>query len=228
LAIGPGYQTIRKADMARASTKTRNVVAQKDAQASPELNLAEQGNPWPADAVERRPVASLTPYANNARLHSPAQVAQLAASIREWGWTMPCLVDERGGLIAGHGRVLAAQQIGLADVPVMVARGWTEEQKRAYVIADNKLTLNATWDDALLASEIAALHASSYDVSLLGFSSDELVGIAAVKNGGLTDPDEVPEPQPEVVSRLGDVWLLGAKVTCPHCGTKQDIKRAVV
>jgi len=105
---------------------------------------------WPADHVERRSLASLVPYARNARTHSPAQVDQIAASIREWGWTMPVLADEAGGLIAGHGRVLAAQKLGLADVPVMVARGWTEAQKRAYVLADNKLALNAGWNEAML------------------------------------------------------------------------------
>src|SRR3954466_4300566 len=98
---------------------------------------------WPADAVERRPVSSLTPYARNARTHSDAQVAQIAGSICEWGWTVPVLVDESGMLIAGHGRVLAARKLGLSEIPVMVARGWSEAQKRAYVIADNKLALNA-------------------------------------------------------------------------------------
>src|SRR5450631_1478974 len=112
---------------------------------------------WPADHVERRPLASLIPYARNARTHSAAQVAQIAASIREWGWTMPVLADEAGGLIAGHGRVLAAQKLGLADVPVMVARGWTDAQKRAYVLADNKLALNAGWDEELLAVELSDL-----------------------------------------------------------------------
>src|SRR3978361_2382549 len=97
------------------------------------------------------PIASLVPYARNARTHSDAQVAQIAASIREWGWTMPVLVDEVGGIIAGHGRVLAAPLLGLAEVPVMVARGWSEAQRKAYVLADNKLGLNAGWGDALLA-----------------------------------------------------------------------------
>jgi ParB-like chromosome segregation protein Spo0J len=106
---------------------------------------------WPADAVERRPLASLVPAARNARTHSDEQVAQIAASIGEWGWTVPVLVDEAGTIIAGHGRVLAAAKIGLSDVPVMVARGWTDAQKRAYVIADNKLAENAGWDEAVAA-----------------------------------------------------------------------------
>src|SRR5437764_1498098 len=95
--------------------------------------------PWPADRVERWALDRLIPYARNARQHSDAQVGQIAASIREWGWTIPILADEDGGLIAGHGRVLAARKLGLAEVPVMVARGWSEAQKRAYILADNKL-----------------------------------------------------------------------------------------
>ena len=114
---------------------------------------------WPADKVERRAVAALIPYARNARKHSPEQVDQIAASIREWGWTVPVLVDEQGGIIAGHGRVLAAQKLGLVDVPVMVAAGWSEAQKRAYVLADNKLALNAGWDDDLLKIELDDLQA---------------------------------------------------------------------
>ena len=105
---------------------------------------------WPADKVERRPVSGLTPYAKNARTHSDEQVAQIAASIEQWGWTIPVLVDEDGGIIAGHGRILAAEKLGIAEVPVMVAAGWSEEQKRAYVLADNKLAENAGWDSALL------------------------------------------------------------------------------
>jgi ParB-like chromosome segregation protein Spo0J len=104
---------------------------------------------WPADKVERRPVASLTPYARNSRTHSAEQVDQIAAAIREWGWTTPILVDESGGVIAGHARLLAAQKLGLVDAPVMVAAGWSEAQKRAYVLADNKLAMNAGWDNDL-------------------------------------------------------------------------------
>ena len=111
---------------------------------------------WPADKVERWPLDRLVPYARNARTHSDAQVAQIAGSIREWGWTKPVLVDENG-IIAGHGRVLAARKLGLTEVPVMVARGWSEAQKRAYVIADNKLALNAGWDEELLRLELADL-----------------------------------------------------------------------
>ena len=108
---------------------------------------------WPADKVERWPVAKLIPYARNARTHSDAQVDQIAASIREWGWTVPVLVGEDNTLIAGHGRVLAARKLRIAEVPVMVAVGWSEAQKKAYAIADNKLTLNGGWDEELLGLE---------------------------------------------------------------------------
>ena len=170
---------------------------------------AQKGNEWPADNVERRSVVSLVPYAKNARTHSPAQVDQIAASIREWGWTVPVLVDEQGTIIAGHGRILAAQKLGITDVPVMVADGWSETQKRAYILADNKLALNAGWDDALLGLELAELDGLGFDLELTGFSLDEIAGLTVDKTEGLTDPDDVPEPPVEPVTRLGDVWVLG-------------------
>ena len=157
---------------------------------------------WPADKVERWPVERLVPYARNARTHSDAQVAQIAGSIREWGWTTPVLVDENGMLIAGHGRVLAARQLGLTEIPVMVARGWSEAQKRAYVIADNKLALNAGWDVELLKVELTDLKAMGADLGLVGFDDEELAELFADRSAGLTDPDDVPEPLPEPVSRL--------------------------
>jgi len=172
---------------------------------------------WPADQVERRAVDVLLPYAQNARTHSDAQVDQLVASIREWGWTMPVLVDEAGTIIAGHGRVLAARKLGLQEVPVMVARGWTDTQRRAYVLADNRLALNAGWDKDLLGSELQALQADGFDMPLLGFEDLELLSFLDSTKGGNTDPDDVPEPLAEVVSAPGDVWVLG-----PHrvmCGS---------
>ena len=164
---------------------------------------------WPADKVERRPLSSLVPAARNARTHSPEQVAQLAASIREWGWTVPVLVDEGGRLIAGHGRVLAAAELGLASVPTMVAAGWSEAQVRAYRIADNKLALNAGWDDDLLRLELGELRGLEVDLGLLGFGTEELEALFAPPSAGLTDPDEAPEPPVRPASVLGDVWLLG-------------------
>jgi ParB-like chromosome segregation protein Spo0J len=144
---------------------------------------------WPADRVERWPVAKLVPNARNARTHSDEQIAQLAASIEEWGWTIPGLVDEAGGIIAGHGRILAAHRLGLEDVPVMVAAGWTDAKKRAYMLADNKLTLNAEWDLERLAVEIAELRASDFDISLIGFSESEIDDLLKADGGGLTDPE---------------------------------------
>lgn len=170
---------------------------------------------WPADKVERRAVDSLVPYARNARTHSPEQVDQLAASIREWGWTTPVLVDEAGSLIAGHGRVMAAKKLGLKDVPVMVASGWSEAQKRAYVLADNKLAMNAGWDNDLLKVELDELKDLDFNLDLTGFGSDELATLLAEKTEGLTDPDETPEPPVNPVSAMGDVWIMGKhRIVC--------------
>src|SRR6476469_9251703 len=148
---------------------------------------------WPADKVERWPVERLIPYARNARTHSAEQVDQIAASIKEWGGTTPVLVGEDNTLIAGHGRVLAARKLRISEVPVMVAIGWTEAQKKAYAIADNKLALNAGWDEALLSIEIGELQEIGFDIGLIGFSDAEIAGLAVGEMTGLTDPDEVPE-----------------------------------
>jgi len=129
-------------------------------------------NSWPADRVERWPIDRLVPYARNARTHSDAQIEQVAASIREWGWTNPVLVAEDGGIIAGHCRVLAGKQLGLAEVPVMLARGWSETQKRAYVLADNQLGLNAGWNPDLLRLELSELKGLDFDVALIGFDDE--------------------------------------------------------
>jgi len=129
---------------------------------------------WPADSVERRKVETLVPYARNARTHSAEQVAQIAASIKEWGWTTPVLIDESGQIIAGHGRIIAARKLGMAEVPVIIAEGWTEAQKKAYVIADNKLALNAGWDESMLALEFGELEGLGFDLELTGFTGEEI------------------------------------------------------
>jgi DNA modification methylase len=179
---------------------------------------------WPADKVTRRKVSELIPYARNARTHSPEQVAQIAASIKEWGFTNPVLVDEEDGIIAGHGRILAAQLIGLADVPTMVAKGWTEAQKRAYVIADNKLALNAGWDMEKLAIEFGDLASLDFDLTLTGFGDIELADIMADKTLGLTDPDEVPEAPETPVTATGDTWLLGKhRLRCGDSTSADDV-----
>ena len=165
---------------------------------------------WPADKVERRSVDALVPYARNARTHSDEQVAQIAASIREWGWTTPILVDEDGGIIAGHGRVMAARKLSIDEVPVMVATGWTDAQRRAYVLADNQLALNAGWDTELLKVEIQGLDGYGFDLALLGFGDDALAGLLAEEpTEGLTDEDAVPEAPEVPVTVEGDVWVLG-------------------
>ncbi|WP_244465826.1 ParB N-terminal domain-containing protein [Devosia soli] len=171
------------------------------------MNLIEPQKLWPADHVERRPVAALVPYARNSRTHSASQVDKIAASIGEWGWTNPVLVDDAGGIIAGHGRVLAAQKLGIEEVPVMVASGWSEAQRRAYVLADNRLALDAGWDEDLLRTELADLGELGFDLPLTGFSPAELGKLmpSVVEGGAAHVPDVPVEP----VSRPGDVWVLG-------------------
>jgi ParB-like chromosome segregation protein Spo0J len=155
-------------------------------------------------------------------------VGEDGASIKEWGWTSPALVGEDGGLIAGHARVLAARQLGIAEIPVMVAAGWSDAQKRAYVLADNQLAITgAGWDPELLRLELGELKLSGFDLSLTGFGDLELAGIMADKTEGLTDPDDAPEAPEHPVSQTGDLWLLGAKVTCPKCRKVTPLERAI-
>ena len=183
---------------------------------------------WPADKVERWAVNRLIPFAKNARTHSDEQVAQIAASIREFGFSNPILVDEDGGVIAGHGRLSAARQLGLEDVPVMVAAGWSETQKRAYVLADNKLALNAGWDAEMLRLALGELSEAGFDLSLTGFGEDELAGILVDASGGLTDPDAVPEPPVDPVSRPGDLWICGEhRVLCGDATVLGDVEKVL-
>ncbi|MES2814454.1 MAG: site-specific DNA-methyltransferase [Pseudomonadota bacterium] len=175
-----------------------------------------QPSPWPAQAIEMRPRTSLRAFAQNSRTHSPAQVQQLVRSIEQWGWTVPILIDPTGEVIAGHGRLAAAEFMGIEDVPCMVAEGWTEAQKRAYVIADNRLAENAGWDEAMLSAELAFLSGADFGVELLGFSDQDLARLLVEDRGGLTEPDAVPDLPKVHVSAPGDVWILG-----PHrllCG----------
>jgi hypothetical protein len=161
-------------------------------------------------------------------LRSDQQVAQIAASIREWGWTNPILVDEDGGLIAGHGRLLAARKLGLTQIPTMVAKGWSEAQKKAYVIADNKLALNAGWDLELLAVELGDLQGFDFDLMLTGFSDDELGKLLAEKTEGNTDPDEIPEAPIDPVAKPGDVWLLGKhRLVCGDSTDADTVAKAL-
>jgi DNA modification methylase len=183
---------------------------------------------WPADNIERRKVSALIPYARNARTHSDAQVAQIAASIREWGWTNPVLIDAEGGLIAGHGRVLAARKLGIEDVPCMIATGWSDAQKKAYILADNQLALNAGWDIELLKVEIGELGAEGFDLGLIGFGDDFLAGLLNTGNEGLTDPDDVPEPPANPVTVLGDVYVLGKhRLVCGDSTSADAVAKAL-
>jgi len=155
-------------------------------------------------------VKDLIPYARNSRTHSEEQVTQIASSIREFGFTNPIIVDEQNNIIAGHGRILAANKLKIKDVPCVVVTGWTEAQKKAYVIADNKLALNAGWDEKMLSLEFDELQELGFDLSLTGFSGDEILALKPLEEVvGLTDEDDVPEAPEVPKTVLGDIWLLG-------------------
>lgn len=162
-----------------------------------------------ADKLETLPTDRLVPYARNARTHSPEQVAAVARSIQRFGFTNPVLIDADDGIVAGHGRVLAAQSLGLGSVPCLRVGWLTEAEKRAYVLADNKLAELAGWDDELLAGELRALQGEDFDLSLIGFDQDELDDLLIEKTAGKTDPDATPPVPAEAITRHGDVWVLG-------------------
>ena len=164
-------------------------------------------------SIEQLRIDELRPYERNPRTHSDDQVAKLAASLVEFGWTMPILVNDELEVIAGHGRILAARRLGLDAVPVIRLAHLTPEQVRAYRIADNKLALDAGWDEELLAAEFHELNGAGYDLGLTGFSAEELDELLAPIGDGsdlVGDPEKVPEPPAHPVSRPGDLWLLGA------------------
>jgi DNA modification methylase len=155
-------------------------------------------------------VSALIPYAKNSRTHDDAQVAQIAASIKEFGWTNPILVDGDKGVIAGHGRLLAARKLGMNKVPTIELKDMTEAQKKAYVIADNKLALNAGWDTNFLSLELQELKDQDFDLTLLGFDDKELDALLAPETTeGLTDEDSVPDTPIEPKTKLGDIYILG-------------------
>ena len=155
-------------------------------------------------------VETLVPYVNNARTHSDEQVAQIAASIKEFGWTTPLLVDGENGILAGHGRLAAARKLGITEVPVIELSHLSAQQKKAYILADNRLALNAGWDEELLKLELSALAELDFDLDLIGFTDKELDALlGADESAGLTDDDAVPEVPVEPVSKPGDLWVLG-------------------
>jgi DNA modification methylase len=185
---------------------------------------------WVKPLPERSvlPIGAIKPYPRNARTHSDAQIAQIVASIQEFGFTNPVLVDDANTLIAGHGRLYAARKLGMGEIPAIVLTGLSDAQKAALRVADNKLALNAGWDDDLLRTELEGLQLAGFDLALTGFGADELADIFADANAGLTDPDEVPEPPAEPVSKPGDVWLLGRhRLVCGDCRLEADWTRAM-
>lgn len=184
------------------------------------------------DQIEHLPTDALVPYARNSRTHSPEQVAQIAASIREFGFTNPVLIDANNTLIAGHGRVMAAQSIGVATVPAIRLAHLTDAQRRAYVIADNKLAENAGWDMATLAREVEDLTAEGFDIDLLGFGDDELTALLgdAKKDPDIgvdgSNIDDAPDLRPTPTTKTGDLWLLGQhRVVCGDSTSATNIKK---
>ena len=175
--------------------------------------------------IETWPLDRLRPYARNAKIHGTDQVAKIAASMAKFGWTVPCMVADDGELIAGHGRVLAARKLGLTDVPCIRLAHLTETQKRAYIIADNKLALNAGWDDSMLRLEMSALDDLGFDLELTGFDDVEVAALLSESTAvGLTDPDDAPSVA-DAISKNGDLWVLGVhRVRCGDSTVIQDIE----
>ena len=166
--------------------------------------------------IEQVSIEALIPYARNSRTHSDAQVAQIAASIKEFGFTNPVLIDEDGGIIAGHGRTMAARKLGLDEVPCLRLAHLTEAQKKAYIIADNKLALNAGWDDEMLKVEISELKDLDFDLSLIGFDADELQKLVEdVSFEPATEDDQGK------LDELDPKWIC-----CPKCGSEFDARQA--
>ena len=188
--------------------------------------------PAMAKRIELWPLDRLVPYARNARTHSDEQVAQIAASIAEFGFNNPVLVDTNAGIIAGHGRVLAARKLGIDQVPVVVLDHLSETQKRAYVLADNRIGENAGWDDEILRTELTDLKDADLDLALLGFDEDEVANLFAevapevAPSENEEAPEEVPEAPEEPVTRPGDIWVIGRhRLICGDCRDYAVVKR---
>lgn len=179
------------------------------------------------ESVEHWSLQRLIPYAKNARTHDDTQVSQIAGSIAEFGFVNPILVGDDNVIIAGHGRLMAAQQLGLDTVPVIVLHHLTEAQRRALVIADNKIAENAGWNDELLKLELEELGDLGFDLDVIGFSDEELDELLGNdEQSGETDEDEIPEVEDEPVSRHGDVWILGDhRLLCGDSTSKQDLEK---
>lgn len=178
--------------------------------------MTEPSNDWPLSKIVEVPVKSLRAFKNNPRTHNRYQIRQIADSFQAFGWTNPILITAENMIIAGHGRVEAAKLLDLKVVPAIVVNGWSESQVRAYVIADNKLALNAGWNEELLAAELSYLQEAGFAVDIVGFSESELYDLIPADEKYHTDPDDVPVIPKEAITKPGDIWLLG-----PHrliCG----------
>lgn len=176
-----------------------------------------------APKIELIRTDKLIPYARNARTHSDEQVSQIAGSIKEFGFTNPVLIDADNGIIAGHGRVMAARVLGLADVPCLRLAHLSETQRRAYILADNRIALNSGWDESMLALELTELQiVDGFNLELLGFDSDEIRQLISEAESllteGLTDPEDIPDEMETPVSKPGDIWILGNhRLACGDC-----------
>lgn len=170
-------------------------------------------------------VSDLKPYENNARTHSDEQIDQLAESMRTFGFTNPMLVDDKG-IIAGHGRLMAAQRAGLTEVPTIELTGMSDKDRRAYILLDNQSAINADWDEEKLGDELLKLLNEDYDISIIGFEDDYLADLLDVETEGLTDEDEVPEVEDDPISKLGDIWVLGRhRLLCGDSTSKADVEK---
>jgi DNA modification methylase len=183
-------------------------------------------------SIEQVQTETLIPYARNSRTHSDEQVAQIMASIREFGFCNPVLIDAAGTIIAGHGRVMAATRMKLETVPCLRLSHLTEAQRRAYVIADNRIALSSSWDSELLANELSDLHADEFDMALLGFDADELAALLDFEqlpgdeNAGEVVEDEVPEPPVDPITKPGNLWILGEhRLLCGDSTNADDVER---
>lgn len=188
---------------------------------------------WPASQVTMRPITDLTEAAANSRLHTPEQVSQIAASIKEFGWTIPVLVDEHGVLIAGHARVRAGLELGITEVPVMVAEGWSDAKKEAYQIADNRLAENSTWDQDILTAQFKRIASVDFNMDVLGFDWDELdlnagfdPNLAPTTGKTNVTGDDITKTKQNLEGQfsVGGTVKQSYEVTCPHCGSDFEVE----
>jgi len=192
--------------MAKGSSKDGNSIARPVARGSSDTMK-----------IVQKPVDKLIPYINNSRTHSDEQIAQIAASIKEFGWTNPILVDGANGIIAGHGRLMAARKLGYTEVPTIELKDLTETQRKAYIIADNRLALNAGWDNEMLTIELNDLLADGFALEMLGFDPAEMQNLI---NGG-PDFEPATEEDQGKLDQLDPKWI-----ACPHCGKEFDARQA--